>query len=256
MNFSETLLHDSIEQEKRGVTYTYSSADREVLDMICLEINLLRGTNFKYLAELHHFNIPGAGSIVAKYIRNVESESVRAYLVHQLVNDRVKDCDKLIWELYTHFVNSDCCPYDPEKRKTPYFMYVIYDNAFRVLKPKRLKNEFLSIAHRPQDAQDMGCTMRLLASWKIPEMRDILLKYADGANLSAEDFGLCEDTEARRSSVEFGKRQLLFTAIYGLKYYPSPEVENLIRSFLTNQDKDIALAAKKTMKVLEKKMNI
>jgi hypothetical protein len=95
--------------------------------------------------------------------------------------------------------------------------------------------------------------MKLLASWKMPEMRDVLLKYADISSLSAKDFGLCDDTDARREYVDFGKRQLMFSAIYGLRYFPSPEVEEIIKSFTESADKDIVAAAKKTMKVLEKK---
>ena len=248
------LLRDAIEDEKKGekgISYRYSAADKEILAMICREINELWRTDFHYLAELDHFTIPGSGPIIAKYIHDIETESMRAYLVHQLISDKIPDCDKLIWELYAHFVNSDCCPYDPESGKSNAFMYVIYDNAFRVLKPKRLKKELLTIAYRPVDAQAMSFTMRLLASWKIPEMRDILLKYADGSSLSAEDFGLCDDTEARRSTVIHRKRQLMFSAIYGLRYFPSPEVEDLIRAFAADTDKDIAIAANKTLKVLK-----
>ena len=41
------------------------------------EINRYAGTDYHYLAELDAFNIPGAGSIVAKYITGFSSEGVK-----------------------------------------------------------------------------------------------------------------------------------------------------------------------------------
>ena len=48
------------------------------------------------------------------------------------------------------------------------------------------------------------------------------------------------------------KRELAFTAIYGLKYYPSEEVRDVITSLATSADKDIKLAAKRTLIALTK----
>ena len=49
------------------------------------------------------------------------------------------------------------------------------------------------------------------------------------------------------SICEFMKREVMFTAIYGLKYYPLEEVRNVITSLAISADKDIQSAAKRTL---------
>ena len=169
LNYSKVLI-DSIEREKRGIDYIYPKADKELLHQLLEDINSYAGTNFQYLAELDTFNIHGVGSIVAKYITEFSSEGVKGYLIPQVVSDKTKDCDKLILQLYMHFRSSDeyiAKPGEP----APAHIYVRYDNAFRTLKPKRLAKELMGLAHSPRDAYYLPFTMRMLASWKIPEMK-------------------------------------------------------------------------------------
>ena len=47
-------------------------------------------------------------------------------------------------------------------------------------------------------------------------------------------------------------RDIQFTAIAGLKYYPSEETKSIIRELSANHDKDIQSAAKKVLKAYEK----
>jgi len=129
------------------------------------EINCCFGTNFHYLAEIDRFNIHGSGEIMAKYISSFPSETVRGFLIPQIVADRLKDADKLILQLYLHFKNSDEYIAKPEE-PSPAHIYVRYDNAFKSLKPKRLQNELLKPAHDPRNAFYLPFTMRMLASWK------------------------------------------------------------------------------------------
>ena len=245
------MLIESIEHEKLGLDYIYPKADEELLRKLLDEINHYAGTDYHYLAELDAFNIPGAGDIVAKYITEFSSEGVKGYLIPQMVSDKIKNCDRLVFQLYMHFRLSDKYIAKPGK-PAPAHIYVRYDDAFRKLKPKRLAKDLMELAHSPRDAFYLPFTMRMLASWKMPEMKDLLLSYCTKDSFSAYDVGICDDKQQYFPPLEFMKRELTFTAIYGLKYYPSEKVRDIITSLATSADKDIKLAAKRTLTVLTK----
>lgn len=245
------LLLDSIEREKAGIEYRCPEKDKEPLvDLLC-EINHYAGTDLHYLAELDAFYIQGAGKIVAKYIERFSSESVKGFLIPHLVSDKVQGCDMLILQLYLHFRSSDeyiAAPGSP----APAHIYVSYDNAFRKLRPKRLSKELIALAYSPRDAFYLPFTMRMLASWKLPEMKNLLISYATSDSITAQDVGICDDGKAYFPPLNFIKRELKFTAIEGLKNYPSEETINVIASLATSVDDDIKAAAKKTLKALTK----
>lgn len=168
-----------------------------------------------------------------------------------MVSDKIKDCDKLVFQLYMHFRLSDeyiAKPGEP----APAHIYVRYDNAFKNLKPKRLAENLMELAHNPRDAFYLPFTMRMLASWKLPEMKDLLLSYAANDSISAQDVGIHDSEQLYFPSVESIKRELTFTAINGLKYYPSEEVIGVILSLTSNSDKDIKSAAKRSLMALTK----
>ncbi len=250
LNYSKVLI-DSIEREQKGLDYICPKADRELLHKLLDEINIYTGTNYHYLAELDAFNISGAGSIVAKYITEFSSEGIKGYLIPQMVSDKIKDCDKLVFQLYMHFRLSEeyiAKPGEP----APAHIYVRYDNAFKNLKPKRLAETLVELAHNPRDAVYLPLTMRMLASWKLPEMKNLLLSYAANDSISAQDVGIHDGEQVFFTSVESIKRELTFTAINGLKYYPSAEVTDVITSLTSSSDKDIKLAAKRSLMALTK----
>lgn len=250
LTYSKVLI-DSIEREKKGLDYICPQADKELLHKLLDEINSYAGTNYHYLAELDAFNISGAGSIVAKYITEFSSEDVKGYLIPQMVSDKIKDCDKLVFQLYMQFRLSDeyiAKPGEP----APAHIYVRYDNAFKILKPKRLAKDLIELAHSPRDAFYLPFTMRMLASWKVPEMKNLLLSYSTNDSFSAQDVGIYDSEQLYFPSLEVMKRELIFTAIAGLKYYPSAEVMGIITSLATNTDEDIKLAAKRTLIALTK----
>ena len=243
------LLKLSIEEERSGKQYGCSEGDKDLLQAMMKEINSCFGTKLHYLAELDHCHIKGSGEIIAKYIQSFQSESVKAYLIPQMVLDKTQDCDLLIYQLYMHFKASDAYRAKPGK-PSPAHIFVRYDNAFRRLKPKRLKAELLALAGHPQDAFYLPLTMRMLASWKLPATEEILLSYLDGSKITAESVGLPPEEENR---FPFIRRELKFTAIEGLKYYPTERNTALIRSYTNDPDKDISMAAKKTSKYWEKR---
>jgi len=253
MVFYGKVLQDLIEGEKQGKHYPYSQKDRLTLDEMFNEINLHAGTNFRYLAELDVYDVTGSGTIIARYLWRLETQTARAFLIPQLVSDRIKDCDKLVLDLYIDYKKSDKYTLDPECKSTA-AVDARYDNAFRRLKPKRLKRELLELAANPQDAYRLPFTMKMLASWKLPEMYDILLKYANSENTTPEQLGFPADTQERRQRISHVKRELQFVSILGLKYFPTPETLNILWGFSESLDRDIVLAARKTLKSLEKKL--
>ena len=93
MTYSKILLA-SIEREKNGTDYVCPEADKVLLQELFDEINSCAGTNFRTLAELDAFRIPGSGNIITKYIAGFTSETVKGYLIPQIVADKVVDCDK------------------------------------------------------------------------------------------------------------------------------------------------------------------
>ena len=245
------LLRLSIEEEQSGKQYGCSEGDKDLLRVMISEINSCLGTNLHYLAELDHYHIKGSGEIVSKYIQSFQSESLKAYLIPQISLDKTRDCDLLIYQLYMHFRVSD--EYIAKQGKpSPAHIYVRYDNAFRRLKPKRLKAELLALSYNPRDAFYLPLTMRMLASWKLPAMEEILLSYLDGSKITDESVGLPSGAENCFPRLSSFQRELKFTAIEGLKYYPTGRNVELIRMYSNNPDKDISMAAKKSYKYLEK----
>jgi hypothetical protein len=211
------LLQYYIEQEKENNAFCVSSHDREVLNLLLAEINETTDVDFHYLAELEACSVKGAGEIVKKYIADFDSEYVRSYLLHHLVNDRITDCDKLIYQLYLHFKSSDL--YIPSIGQTSNLAIRIrYDNTFRKLKPKRLKTALKSLAFNPRDAFYLPFTMQMLASWRLSDLEQLFISYMDAANITSQSIGLPEHSDDYHPSLSYIRRQLKFTSIYSLKY--------------------------------------
>ena len=249
------VIEDLIDDEKKGLGHWYTEYDKTVLKKMLGEINEQYHTNFHYLAEIGAFNIHGAGSIMVRYLDLFQSESVRCYLIPQIVADKVANCAVLVLDSYLRFKESDEYIAAPGK-PAPAHIYVRYDNAFKKLKPKALKKELLSLAKKPRDAFYLPFTMRMLASWKMPEMKSILMDYLDSSNITNESLGLYEDVENRFPPLTFIRRELKFTAINGLRYYPSENTLNLLSSYENDSDRDIKLAAKKSLAYIEKHSRI
>lgn len=243
------ILQDCIEREKAGTDYFCSESDKVILQDLLEEINKLAGTEFRYLAELDAYTISGAGEIIVRYIQRFSSESVRGYLLPQLVSNRVNDCDKTILKMYMHFKSSDEYLSKPGI-PAPSHIYVRYDNAFKALRSKRIKDDLVKLAHCPRDAFYLPLTMRMLASWKVPEVETLLRSYSCASNITAHDIGISENGDTFFPPLDYIKRELRFLGIDGLKHYPSDDTCAIIRQYLFDSDSDIRSAAKKTLKSL------
>lgn len=242
------MLIDSITREKNGTDYICPKKDQSLLRQLFDEIGQHTGTHIQYLAEIDALHISGSGEIIARYITRFSSESVKGYLLPSMVADKVKDCDRCILQLYEGFRASEEYIGAPGK-PAPAHIYVRYDNAFRQLKPKRLANELVMLVHDPRDAFYLPFTVRMLASWKIPEMANLLVSYLNSDTLTAAELGVYNET--MYPSPDFIKRELKFTGIAGAKYYPFPEIKALIEEFTDSQDKDLQLVAKRTLKAMQ-----
>ncbi len=245
------VLNDSIEMEKAGEAYVYQKEDGKILAQMLKEVNKLYRTNFHYLAEMEAFHVRGSGEIMINYINQFRSEEIRAIIISHLVQDRVKGCEYTALQGYMHFKASD--EYiSAQGKPSPAHIHTRYDNAFRKLKPKRLKQDLLSLAGHPRDAYYLPFTMQMLASWHCPSLEEILISYAGGNSVTYESVGLPDKAEGFFPPLYAIKRELLFTALGGLKYYPSERVYEILNTFSKSPDKDIAYTANKSLRYLEK----
>ena len=82
-------------------------------------------------------------------------------------------------------------------------------------------------------------------------MENILISYLKPVSLTASEFGLESD---ERGKLRFEKicRELMFTALGGLKYYPSAKNMDLLRDYVVHDDADIRAAAKKSIEYMQK----
>lgn len=246
------VLRDSILDEIAGVDYNYNESDRVIFEEMLKEINEFTGMEFRYLAELDLVKIEGIGEIVSRYITEFNSEFIKAILISFIVSDKVKGGAELIYKLYLIFKHSE--EYiSAEGEPAPAHIYVRYDNAFKRLKPKRLKSAFIELAHDLRDAFYLPFTMRMLASWKIPEMQPILFSFFDDSKITGESVGIKENGNYY-PSIEYMKRELKFTALDGLKYYPSQDTIRIVQKYIDEEDRDIKIAAQKTRDFLSGKV--
>lgn len=241
-NMNRNLLLSNIEREKAGLDYCYGPEDREQLRGMLGEVNRELGTSLRYLAEIDAYDLVGAGEIFYRYIDGFQSESVRAYLLPQIVADKVMGCDALLLRLYRHFENSR--EFLPVNGWLPAHIYVRYDNAFRKRKPKKLKAELLTLAREPVNFFYLPFTMEILARWQVPPMADLLLAYGSGKMQFPAAFrqGLSE------GQLAFAERQTRFTVIACSAYFPTEEVVGLVGEFARDGDPDIRQAADKALK--------
>lgn len=245
-SFINVILNAAIKDEKSGKDYDCDNYDRELLNSMFKRINRELNSNYHYLAEIALLDIKGSGSIMAEYFDEFHSEEIRGYIVTQLVADKVIDCDKIIFDGYMRFKSSD------EYSSSPTNIAVRYDNAFKRLKPKRLKNELLTLATNYRDAFYLPLTMRMLSSWKLPEMENILYAFLDDNALISGTVCMVSDSVDGDKTVPFMKRELKFTAIHGLRYYPTDTSVDLLQKCISDSDIDIASSAKKSLDYIKK----
>ncbi len=229
------VIRDCIERERKRTDFIYNDHDYMILQKMLKEINSL-GYTFKYLCEIEAYRIPGSGEIIEKYITEFYSETTKAYLIPNMYLDLGKKCSKKLFDMYLHFKNSNECP-SQEAKKHPVHIYVRYDNAFSRLKPKSIKADLVKLAENPIDFCEMPFTMRLLARWELPEMENLLCDYAT-------------------RSYEKHMRESRFTALNGLRYFPTERSISILEKSLQDDNEDIRVVAKKSLQFIEKRKQV
>lgn len=221
--------------------------DQAIVQRILQELQLKIGDEyepFRNIEELSQYDIPGAGPIVAKYIRSLKSQMDRSCLLHHLLGSRahrcarVKNCTELVWQLFLDFLSSDA-----------YFDTSIlnaYNNAFARLKPKQYSAELLELSKNPYLFNNMPTTMRMLASWQFPGFQDILLDYFMHPQRIAEylsEYSLNGqvhiDEEQIKKEINWWEHSGKYTAISGLKYYPSEQTSAMLKQYADNLEEEM-----------------
>ena len=95
----------------------------------------------------------------------------------------------------------------------------------------------------------------MLASWGGSEIKDLLVKYSSKTNISELEVGIRDNGELYFPPFSYIKREIRFTAIEGLKNYPSLDVFEAVCEYAHEEDADIRSIAIKTLKRLEKEVN-
>lgn len=252
--YEEILLKLSIEEEKAGKAYTCSEEDNELIESLIKDINNFAGTDFHYLMELFYHTIDGVGEIVARYMKLLKSETVKAYLLFQIVHSKLKDKDRIIYDLYVNFKKSDEYT-DTKTQPTSAFIFVQYDNAFKKLKPKKLKSELVELAKCPRDVLNLPLTMRMISTWGISEMDKLFLRYFDDASITSDLLGVVVQSEEDERRFQLMKNELLYTAMNVLACYPSEANRQTIKKYTYDSNMNISSAAKKQLRKIEKNMD-
>ena len=250
-----SILDNAIEREVSGKDYQCTEEDRLILDKMFEEINANLNSDYHYIAEIDKVPMNGCGHIMSEYVTKYKSEGVRAYILPHIWGELGKSSAELLYQLYIHFKNSNEYILSPNER-TPAYITARYDTAFWKLKPKKLKLELFNLICDPRDAYYLPFTSRMLASWKMPEVEALLKQYLHGSSVTVESLHYSDKLEDRFERVASIRRELKFTAIDGLKHYPSPENIELIKKYAADVDKDIKACANKTLKAYSKVMDI
>ncbi len=250
MAMYKAVMQMLIEKEIAGTSYISSPEDRAILDEMVEEINQKCGTNVYYLAELDNLRIPGAGEIVRKYFFRFSSEYIRGFVLFHMVEDNIEDCAEILYQGFLSFMNSD--EYiSPPGKPSPACIEVAYDNAFRRLRPRKLKQQLTELVLLPRNAFSLAFTTNILASWKVPALKDALIRYALGNAVTPSEVGLDNPDLEWYPPFDWIVYQLRFRGIRGLRYYRTPEIEDFIRN-MPKTDRNIAAAIDQTIKFWDK----
>ena len=239
------VLQHAIYEEMAERAYAYSASDQALLQEMLDEVNQLSDYKFSYLCELRMLKTPkGCGEIYMRYFPRFESQSIKYVLASEIAYDVGKKGADIVWQGYLSYKQSAAYQSSPA-------ISTFYDNAFRRMKPKKLKAELMELALDLQDFYYLPFTMRMLASWKIPEFEDVLWRNLNDDYLSKHTLGL-EAEFATPDRLEYRRNQVKFTALEGLKYYPSERYIRTLQEYEASENKDFSDAAKKLKKYLEK----
>lgn len=259
MGIYPKILADSIISEREGTAYTFLGNDKNVLKLMCDEINQTFPDypyKFHYLVEISMIDLPiGASTILLKYIYQFESESCRAVLIPSILVDKVKikDLDRIIMDLYHHFRASTWYIAPPKSGRSAH-IYLTYDNAFKKLKSFKIVPELVELMKSPREVFILSITASTIAKkWAPKELGKIMAAHLMNKNVTNADVGLPEEGEYY-PSLETIVEQISFVAIKCLQFYPSEENLRIIIDYTNHSNKDLAKFAQEHAEKMKNKL--
>lgn len=214
------LYKSAVEEEKEW--RKENKKDAFTADKLLAEIRGL-GYDYKYIADITHRNNTDKDilDIVLKYIGCFDDQAISDLLVGVVgQNGNVSATETLI-DCYTN------------RTKNKQISSFFYDNAFSRIKDKRFIPFYLKLLKNPTEASVFPLTMIMLGRWRVMEAKPYFGQYLK-----------CSEE----------KNNLLFISIHALSYYSDEDgsIAKEIEKRIKSDDKDIATAAQKAKKRLDK----
>lgn len=253
MTIYNAILADAIKNEIAFKDLIFNKKDKNTLQKMLKEINNNNFTNYNFLAEIIYGSYKNTGSIIKKYISEFISQGTRGYLSLAMASD-VKDCDRLLLDLYMDFKHSNEYISSSNQPSSAY-IYVRYDNAFLKQKSKRIKTELFHLISNPRDAFYLPLTVKMLSSWKMKEMKPLLLTYLNSKIIKPNELNFSQNNNKNYyPTYDFIIKQLQLNSINCLKYYPCNEVANKLYMAMQNKDEDNIQLISEVYTFIEKKL--
>lgn len=211
--------------------------DQLIMNELIRDINNSCQVKIRGFSDLCDSYIKGAGLIVAKHINRFHSHLIRSSLIFHLVGnkkyecERVNGCEQIIWTLLGEYRDSVVFVDNS--------IMMEYDSAFAQLKSKRLLNPLLTLAQNPYLFSFFPQTMKMLARWKNPSMKKVVMDYFTKPELIKAQIAMslnriCDDSDPilQREYSRWDSHGQ-YTVIICLRYYPSTQVLGKLIQFET-----------------------
>lgn len=211
-------------------------ADGLLIQDMVMEINTAVNGRFRGYSDIVDQYIQGAGEIVLKYICLFEEQMVRASLLHHLVGNKaysikaVKHAPEIVWKLYEACRDS--------KEYAVWGVQRYYDDAFVRLRSKVLADRLIESIKNPLEFSALSRTVKMLATWKKPELEAILLDVLENPKKMEEylkapavqgRFGF-DQQQMERECRRWNTISVL-KAVVGIQHYPSKRAIQLLRQY-------------------------
>ena len=211
-------------------------ADDVLIHDMVREINAAVNGRFRGYSDIVDQYIQGAGEIVLKYIFRLEKHMTRASLLHHLVGNKtyaikhVKHAPEVVWRLYEAFRDSE--------EYVDWGIQQYYDDAFVRLRSKALAARLIASIRNPLEFSALPRTVKMLATWKNPELEPILLDVLEHsekmeAYLQTQDVRerfAFDDQQIERECRRWSTTAVL-KAVIGIQHYPSQRAIQLLRQY-------------------------
>lgn len=242
MKFTNCLI--SINQFPVNPEMSHQREQEDILTMhaFLADIHAATGHFFFDFADFCAAPVCGAAPVIESCIFRFHSQAIRASMLAPLTADPPENCDALILELYRGFqvsVEYISHPgYPPPRHIT-----VQFDRAFCALAPRHMAQDLLHLLSNPRDAYYLPGTLKMLASWQMPELEEILIQFMDGYIVNQYRLGIDDTRLHYLPSVETIRRELELSAMNCLRHYPTPRTIAVLSRYARGWDPDFSAKA-------------